>query len=203
MHPTCHCLVDHQGWTLEEGARKGYVVVNCSLIRKRYSDSDSDWHHKFKNLSRTSAQKPWSQAWQCRPRTPICPSGPRSSPSYDIYIWDVWWQKWWLVGEQLAHRCTIFLKSSGYRNIDDRHRNPNINIREIIWLGNQLVNNWNAGEWKSEIFVNHTKIKMMMTICWFNENWMRNTTWNVDEWKIKRNKINGLRKKNTWNVGEW
>ena len=38
----------------------------------------------------------------------------------------------------LAHCCTIFLKSSGYRNIDDRHRNPNIHIREIIWLGNQL-----------------------------------------------------------------
>ena len=28
--------------------------------------------------------------------------------------------------------------SSGYWNIDDRHRHPNINIREIIWLGNQL-----------------------------------------------------------------
>ena len=39
----------------------------------------------------------------------------------------------------VAHCCTIFLKSSGYRNIDDRHRNPNINIREIIWLGNQLA----------------------------------------------------------------
>ena len=38
----------------------------------------------------------------------------------------------------LAHCCTIFLKSSGYGNIDDRHRNPNINIKEIIWLGNQL-----------------------------------------------------------------
>ena len=38
----------------------------------------------------------------------------------------------------LAHCCTIFLKSSGYQNIDDRHRNPNIHIREIIWLGNQL-----------------------------------------------------------------
>ena len=34
----------------------------------------------------------------------------------------------------LAHCCTIFLKSSGYR-----HRNPNINSREIIWLGNQLL----------------------------------------------------------------
>ena len=39
----------------------------------------------------------------------------------------------------LAHCCTIFLKSSGYRNIDDRHRNPNNNTREIIWLGNQLL----------------------------------------------------------------
>ena len=27
--------------------------------------------------------------------------------------------------------------SYGYQNIDDRHRNPNINIREIIWMGNQ------------------------------------------------------------------
>ena len=24
------------------------------------------------------------------------------------------------------------------RQLDDRHRHPNINIREIIWLGNQL-----------------------------------------------------------------
>ena len=45
--------------------------------------SSSQFHHK--NLSRTSGQEPWSPAWQCRPRTPICPSGPRSSPSYDIY----------------------------------------------------------------------------------------------------------------------
>ena len=25
------------------------------------------------------------------------------------------------------------------RQLDDRHRHPNINIREIIWLGNQLI----------------------------------------------------------------
>ena len=25
-----------------------------------------------------------------------------------------------------------------YGQLDDRHRNPNINIRKIIWLGNQL-----------------------------------------------------------------
>ena len=37
-------------------------------------------------------------------------------------------------GDYLAHCWSIFLKSSEYR-----HRNPNINIREIIWLGNQLV----------------------------------------------------------------
>ena len=24
------------------------------------------------------------------------------------------------------------------RQLDERHRNPNINIREIIWLGNQI-----------------------------------------------------------------
>ena len=42
----------------------------------------------------------------------------------------------------LAHCFTIFIKSSGYRNIDDCHRNPNINIREIIWLGNQLTGHW-------------------------------------------------------------
>ena len=29
-------------------------------------------------------------------------------------------------------------RAFGYRNIDDQHRNQNINIREIIWLGNQL-----------------------------------------------------------------
>ena len=33
-------------------------------------------------------------------------------------------------------------RSFGYRNIDDRHRNPYINIREIIWLGNQLTWTW-------------------------------------------------------------
>ena len=43
-----------------------------------------------------------------------------------------------LTSVSVANCCTIFLKSSGYRNIDDRHRNPNINTREIIWLGNQL-----------------------------------------------------------------
>ena len=37
-----------------------------------------------------------------------------------------------VVGD-VAHCCTIFLKSSGYQNIDDRHRNPNININGIIW----------------------------------------------------------------------
>ena len=47
----------------------------------------------------------------------------------------------------VAHCCTIFLKSYGYRHIDDRHRNPNINIREIIWLGNQLY--W-ALPWRGE-----------------------------------------------------
>ena len=34
--------------------------------------------------------------------------------------------------------CYIYW-SSGYWNIDDWHRNPNVNIRENIWLGNQLV----------------------------------------------------------------
>ena len=29
-------------------------------------------------------------------------------------------------------------RSSGYQNIYDQHRNPNIIIRDIIWLGNQL-----------------------------------------------------------------
>ena len=61
--------------------------------------------------------------------------------------------------------------------------------------GAWLMNNWNAVEWKSEEHVNHTKIKMIMMICWSNENLMRNTTWNVGEWKISRNKKNWLRKK--------
>ena len=38
---------------------------------------------------------------------------------------------------QLSHCCTIFLGHLGIE-IADRHRNPNINIKEIIWLGNQL-----------------------------------------------------------------
>ena len=35
----------------------------------------------------------------------------------------------------LAHCCTIFL---GHLGIDIEIQIPNINIREIIWLGNQL-----------------------------------------------------------------
>ena len=35
--------------------------------------------------------------------------------------------------DNVPHCCTLFLKSAGYQQ-----RNPNINIREIIWLGNQL-----------------------------------------------------------------
>ena len=50
----------------------------------------------------------------------------------------------------LAHCWTIFLKSSGYW-----HRNPNINVREIIWLGNQPVsfllehNHQTGRQWRS------------------------------------------------------
>ena len=44
------------------------------------------------------------------------------------------------VSEVVAHCCTIFLGHLGIElQLDDRHRNPNMNIREIIWLGNQLV----------------------------------------------------------------
>ena len=39
---------------------------------------------------------------------------------------------------EMVDISTIFLKSSKYINIDVRHRNPNIHIKEIIWLGNQL-----------------------------------------------------------------
>ena len=38
--------------------------------------------------------------------------------------------------KSLAHCCAIFLGHWVLKY--DRHRNPNINIREIIWLGNQL-----------------------------------------------------------------
>ena len=34
----------------------------------------------------------------------------------------------------LAHRCTIFLCHLDLEMIDDQHRHPNINIRDIIWL---------------------------------------------------------------------
>ena len=39
---------------------------------------------------------------------------------------------------EVAHCCTIFLKSSGYRNIDDRHRNPNIHIISSGWAINYI-----------------------------------------------------------------
>ena len=46
---------------------------------------------------------------------------------------------------------TLLYHISGYRNTDDRHRNPNINIREITWLGNQLRSvvliNWTSFNW--------------------------------------------------------
>ena len=37
----------------------------------------------------------------------------------------------------LAYRCTIFLCHLDLEiyQLDNRHRHPNINIREIIWLG--------------------------------------------------------------------
>ena len=38
--------------------------------------------------------------------------------------------------------AVLYFLVIGYWNIDDRHRNPNINIREIIWLGNQLDPIW-------------------------------------------------------------
>ena len=41
------------------------------------------------------------------------------------------------VNKEVPHSCTIFLCHLDLE-IDDRHRNPNINSREIIWLGNEL-----------------------------------------------------------------
>ena len=50
-----------------------------------------------------------------------------------------------LVIKRLAHCCAIFLGNLGIEiYIDDWHRHPIINIREIIWLGNQLRLHWNC-----------------------------------------------------------
>ena len=49
--------------------------------------------------------------------------------------------------QQWSHQST-----SAYMGpYDDRHRNPNIDIREIIWLGNQLRKSWrpDPGEFPS------------------------------------------------------
>ena len=37
------------------------------------------------------------------------------------------------------------------RSFGYRHRNPNINIREIIWLGNQLWLTWTTKPWFSPV----------------------------------------------------
>ena len=42
------------------------------------------------------------------------------------------------VSSTLLYYISQVIWVSKYRNIDDRHKNPNINIKEIIWLGNQL-----------------------------------------------------------------
>ena len=125
--------------------------------------SSSQFHHK--NLSRTSGQEPWSQAWRCRPRTPICPSGPRSSPSYDIYIWVVWWlcwQKWWLVGKQLEcgrvkkrRTCKSHEDQDDYDDLlvqwkfDEKYHMECWRAKNYQEQKNGLrkKNTWNVGEW--------------------------------------------------------
>ena len=50
----------------------------------------------------------------------------------------------------LLYFCIYYIsRSSGYQNIDDWHRTRNINIKEIIWLGNQLLR---VGIWAHSLF---------------------------------------------------
>ena len=58
-----------------------------------------------------------------------------------------------LVGEGRGQAGTLLYYISQViwvSKYDDRHRNPNINIREIIWLGNQLWAGWQATPMEEE-----------------------------------------------------
>ena len=58
-----------------------------------------------------------------------------------------------LVGEGRGQAGTLLYYISQViwvSKYDDRHRNPNINIREIIWLGNQLWAGWQATSMEEE-----------------------------------------------------
>ena len=59
------------------------------------------------------------------------PLKPRNLSRSMTWTWTLWPWTW------LAHCCTIFIGHFGIE-IDERHRYPNINIRETIWMGNQL-----------------------------------------------------------------
>ena len=64
----------------------------------------------------------------------------------------------------LAHCFTIFIKSSGYRNIDDCHRNPNINIREIIWLGATTHDRRSTSHYKNNTSIYFHRILLCFVI---------------------------------------
>ena len=57
------------------------------------------------------------------------------------YEWIIWIDGMHISGcSTLLYFCIYYIsRSSGYQNIDDWHRTRNINIKEIIWLGNQLL----------------------------------------------------------------
>ena len=74
----------------------------------------------------------------------------------------------------LAHCCTIFLKSSGYQ-----HRNPNIHIREIIWLGNQLIPTMTKSHHGGEM-----SVMMKVGMCQCQKPTIHHTLWWIIFWSI-------------------
>ena len=62
---------------------------------------------------------------------------PKKNPGRVIPTKSIFWRKNGSKGLSSGQINLQPIWGHGHQ-LDDRHRNPNINIREIIWLGNQL-----------------------------------------------------------------
>ena len=66
-------------------------------------------------------------------------------------------------GAEIAHRCSLSL---GFGNIwKYRHRHSNINIREIIWLGNQLTGHWTLDQFYALHFLAFSFSVVELLLC--------------------------------------
>ena len=105
-----------------------FPVVNYALSKVIFSNS---WIlYKVKNYLALTASDWYDEPSICA--MSLEPGGNDEMFSSDLHLWVfLIWQHF-----RLWKRCTY---QWHYPHICyDRHRHPNINIREIIWMGNQL-----------------------------------------------------------------